>query len=184
MFGLFGQSAEKAAAKALYEAASEAARQPALFASYGVPDTLEGRFEMLALHLAVLLDRLAKGEEGARRLSKPLTERFVVDMDDAMRDFGVGDLSVPRKVKKAAAALYDRHKAYGAVISAGEDVGTAWDAALRAQLAELADHKRVDIDALATYAAGIAPHLGALADSDLAAGRVSFPQASANGGAP
>ncbi len=176
MFGLFGQSSEKAAAKRLYETALEAARQPTLFAAYGVPDTLEGRFEMLALHLAALLDRLGKAEDTARRLSKPLTERFVIDMDDAMRDFGVGDLSVPRKVKKAAAALYDRHKSYGAAIAA-EDPVSAWGAALREQLAELAGNDRVDKGLLAAYAARIAPQLGASSDSDLAAGRVSFPAA-------
>lgn len=176
MFGLFGRSGDKTAANSLYEAAQEAARQPVLFAAYGVPDTLEGRFEMLALHLAVLLDRLGKGDDGVRRLSKPLTERFVIDMDDAMRDFGVGDLSVPRKVKKAAAALYDRHRAYGAAISAGGAAG-AWTQALQEQLAGLGGHERADVGRLGAYAARMAPHLAALADGDLAAGRISFPVA-------
>lgn len=176
MFGLLGRSGDKTAAKSLYESALEAARQPVLFAAYGVPDTLEGRFEMLALHLAVLLDRLGKGEDGTLRLSKPLTERFVIDMDDAMRDFGVGDLSVPREVKKAAAALYDRHKAYGAAIAAGNRVG-GWGQALQVQLAGLGGHERIDVGQLAAYAARIAPHLAALGDGEVAAGRVGFPTA-------
>lgn len=174
MFGWFGQSRDKAAARALYESALEAARAPVLFSAYGAPDTLEGRFEMLALHLALLLDRLSKAEPSARRLSQPLTEHFVVAMDDAMRDFGIGDLKVPQKVKKAAAALYDRHKAYAAATRAEGPVA-AWQAALAEQLTHLAGHTTIDMTRLAQFAVIAARHLDGVSDSDLAAGRVSYP---------
>jgi cytochrome b pre-mRNA-processing protein 3 len=179
MLGWLSQSRDRSAARSLYDATLAAAREPALYASYAAPDTIEGRFEMLALHLAVLLDRLGKADAPARRLLQPLTEQFVVDMDDAMRAFGIGDLAVPRKVKKAAAALYDRHKAYGAAIAA-DDPHTAWATALGAQLDDLAGKERIDIAALATYAATLAPHLAPLSNADLAAGRVTFPSAPAS----
>ena len=174
MFGWFGQTREKATARELYDAAQAAARTPVFYAEYGVPDTIEGRFEMLALHLAVLLDRLGKAGEEARGLSPRLTEQFVIDMDDAMRDRGIGDLTVPKKVKKAAAALYDRHRAYGGAISAG-NTAEIWRMALETQLAELSGGKAIDLTSLATYAAQLAPHLATQNDTELAAGRVTYP---------
>lgn len=93
---------------ALYDSIVAAARQARLYADWGVPDTPAGRIEMVAVHTAIVTHALialgAAGEERARALN----ERFVTDMDDNMREIGVGDLTVPRKVKKAAAAVYDR----------------------------------------------------------------------------
>ena len=175
MFGWFGQSREKVMARAVYHAALAASRAPVFYASHGVPDTIEGRFEMLALHLAVLLDRLGRGGDEAHKLSPRLTECFVIDMDDAMRDRGVGDLTVPKKVKKAAAALYDRHRAYGGAISAG-NTAEIWRMALETQFGELVGGGKIDTAALAAYAARIAPHFEAVQDADLAAGRVTYPQ--------
>lgn len=176
MRGWFGQSREKAAAGSLYEAALSASREPLLYAIFGVPDTIEGRFEMLALHLSVLLDRLGGSTTAARQLSVPLTEQFVVDMDDAMRAHGVGDLSVPRKVKKAAAALYDRHRAYGAAMRS-ETPRETWSHALGEQLADLSGRERIDLSALTRYATTLGPHLDAQSDGDLAVGRATFPAA-------
>lgn len=175
MFGWFGQSREKVTARALYDAALAASRAPDFYASHGIPDSIEGRFEMLALHLAVLLDRLGRGGDEARKLSPRLTECFVIDMDDAMRDRGVGDLTVPKKVKKAAAALYDRHRAYGGAISAGNTT-EFWRMALETQFAELAGGGKIDTAALAAYAVRLAPHLEAAQDTDLTAGLVTYPE--------
>lgn len=92
----------------LYDSIVAAARQPRLYEGWGVPDTPAGRIEMVVVHTAVATYALmAQGSKGEAR-ARALNERFVTDMDDNMREIGVGDLTVPKKVKKAAAAVYDR----------------------------------------------------------------------------
>jgi cytochrome b pre-mRNA-processing protein 3 len=166
---------QKAIVATLYATALAQARQPEFYSVLGVPDTVEGRFEVVALHLAALLQRLAAVTPHGARLALALTEHFVVDMDDAMRKVGVGDLAVPRKVQRAAAALFDRHGAYAPALAAGLDGVASWRAALERELTPLSA-PAIDLDRLAGYSATLAPHLAALADQDLAAGRVTFPK--------
>lgn len=98
-------------AEVLYGSIVAAARQPQIYAVWGVPDTPDGRFEMLAAHVALVVYALAgHGERGSER-GRALAEAFVADVDDNLREIGVGDLAVPRKVKKAAAAVFDRFNA-------------------------------------------------------------------------
>ena len=96
------------------------ARTPAFYAVHGAPDTPEGRLEMIVLHVVLLLRRLAREAETASALSQTISETFVTDMDDCMREMGVSDISVARKVKKAAAALFDRIRDYGAALDKGD----------------------------------------------------------------
>jgi cytochrome b pre-mRNA-processing protein 3 len=145
------------------------------YAAVGVPDTVEGRFEVVALHLAALLQRLATQAPSDARLALAVTEHFVVDVDDAMRKVGVGDLAVPRKVKKAAAALYDRHAAYAPALAAGAAGLPLWRTALTAEFASLIGRDAIDIERLGGYAATLSAHLAAQNDADLATGHVTFP---------
>jgi cytochrome b pre-mRNA-processing protein 3 len=123
---LFRRDDNKRRAADLYGAVVTLARRPALYESIGIADTPEGRYEALVLYLFLVLERM-KGEGAqAAPLSQALLETFVTDMDDNMREMGVGDLSVPRKVKKAAAAFYDRAEVYRAAIASGpEDLAAA-----------------------------------------------------------
>lgn len=118
----------------LYGAVVAQARQPSFYADFDIPDTLEGRYEMIVLHLFLLLERLRQAATGDTNLSRALIERFVTDMDDCMREIGVGDLTVPKKVKKAAAGLYKRADAYRDAHATGPD---ALDAAFREMFREL-----------------------------------------------
>jgi len=104
--------ARKAAARALYAAVVAQARRPLFYSGWQVPDSVDGRFDMLALHLFLLLDRLRAAGPEARRLSQTLVDIFVQDMDVNLREMGVGDLSVGKRVRKHAAALYGRLDAY------------------------------------------------------------------------
>jgi cytochrome b pre-mRNA-processing protein 3 len=100
-------------AEELYGSVVAAARQPAFYGTIGVPDTPEGRFELVALHLYLALEGLrGSASPGAEDLKQRMIEVFVVDMDDCMREMGVGDLTVPKKVKRAAAAFYERATIY------------------------------------------------------------------------
>lgn len=121
---LTGEAASAPAARALYGRAVTAARQPVFYTHLGVPDTAEGRFEMIVLHLALALEALksAPGDASERNaITQRTIETFVTDMDDAMREMGVGDLTVPKKVKRAAAAFYDRAVGYRAGLAAPDE---------------------------------------------------------------
>jgi len=95
-----------------YGAIVAQARRPAYFTDHGVPDTPEGRTAMIILLMFPVLDRLQAGDARARRVARMLAETFVTDIDDSLREMGVGDLSVPKKVKRAAQALGERCLAY------------------------------------------------------------------------
>lgn len=116
---------DKRTAEHVYGAVVAQARQPAFFTQHRVPDTPEGRYEMVVLNLFLVLDRLRTAGGTTQRVSRYLTERFVTDMDDSMRELGVGDLKVPKKVKRAAAGLYDRVQEYQAAMAAADDQALA-----------------------------------------------------------
>lgn len=99
-------------AEELYGSVVAAARQPAFYRDMGVPDTPEGRFELVALHLFLLLEGMKEHDPAETELAQRTIEAFVTDMDDCMREMGVGDLAVGKKVKRAAAAFYERAAAY------------------------------------------------------------------------
>ena len=97
-----------------YEAIVAAARHPAFYRQWGVADTLDGRFDMIALHTYLVLDRL-KGVEG--RFRQALVDAFFRDMDRSLRELGVGDLSVGKKVRKMAEVFYGRVAAYDTALA-------------------------------------------------------------------
>jgi len=105
----------------LYGAVVAQARKPAFYSLYGVPDTMSGRYELIILHLALVLDRLKGGGVEADTVGRRTLERFVTDMDDCMREIGVGDMTVPKKVKKAAAGFYERAHAYGLLLANNDE---------------------------------------------------------------
>lgn len=93
------------------------ARQPAFYLEHGVPDTHEGRFDLIVLHLFLALERLRGEGEAGQPLGQAVMEAFVTDMDDAMREIGISDLGVPRRIKKTAAAVLERFEDYRAALS-------------------------------------------------------------------
>ena len=89
----------------------EQARSPALYARLGAPDTVEGRFEMVALHAWLVMRRL-KGDAAAKKVSQCLFDAMFQNMDDSLRELGVGDLQVGKKIRKLAENFYGRIGAY------------------------------------------------------------------------
>lgn len=106
------------AGRALYAAAVEQARSPALYSDLGAPDTVEGRFEMVALHAYLIMRRL-KGDRTAKGVSQHLFDAMFQNMDDSLREMGVGDLQVGKKVRKLAENFYGRVGAYEPALEAG-----------------------------------------------------------------
>ena len=123
---LFHRNRHRDAALRLYETIVERAREPVFFSHYGVPDTLDGRFELLALHGFLVLNRLKKEHSRTAELAQQLFDIMFSDIDRALREMGVGDLGVGRQVKTMAKAFYGRIGAYEAGLAAGDaDLGQA-----------------------------------------------------------
>ena len=153
----------------LYGSIVTAARREAFYLKYGVPDTPDGRFAMVVAHTYLVLERLRQEGEAAKELSRAVVEAFVSDMDDCMREMGVGDLTVPRKVKKATGALYDCTIAFRKAAAEGH---SALANAVRSNL--LPSEAPTVADCIATYMLRAAAELEMHPGSELLAGRVTF----------
>ncbi|MGI9425995.1 MAG: ubiquinol-cytochrome C chaperone family protein [Hyphomicrobiaceae bacterium] len=163
-----GQTAAK-----LYGSIVAQARLPVFYSSLGVADTTEGRYEGLALHLAVVLLALRRIEGPDGPIGRLLTEAFIVDMDDSMRELAVGDMSVPRKVKKAAAGLMERTLTYKEALDAADE------AALRQCVSMFfgSDPEARATTALTRYVRSLHSDLdNATAAAELQTGNVIFPE--------
>ena len=128
---LFKRDPNREAADRLYQHIANAAREPLLYANHGIPDTVEGRFESLALHTILVLRRLdLLGPEG-KTLAQVLIDRFFADIDSAMRQIGIGDTSVGKKVKAFAKGFYGRASAYQQALAVDADPAALPDAVER-----------------------------------------------------
>jgi cytochrome b pre-mRNA-processing protein 3 len=155
----------------IYGAIVTRARNPAFYTACGVADTPEGRYELIVLTMVLVIDRLRAASSDSLELQRSILETFVTDMDDNMREMGVGDLTVPRKVKRAAAGLLERLEQYRAALAANGD--TALQAALEANIPVVAQ-KAGGSALLAKAVRADARHLAALQDTAVLAGRLSF----------
>ena len=114
---LFRPRPAQAMGRALYAQVVEQARTPMLYEDLGCPDTVEGRFELYTLHLMLLLERLREGGEAASAISQALFDTYLKGLDDALREMGVGDLSVGKKMRRLGEAFYGRGKSYDAALA-------------------------------------------------------------------
>jgi cytochrome b pre-mRNA-processing protein 3 len=126
IFRLFRRDPTAGTIAALYGAIVAQARKEPFYLAYGVPDTAEGRFDLIVLHLALVCRRLAResgaGEAPARALSQQVFDMFCSDMDHNLREMGVGDITVPKKMRRLGEAFYGRLEAYDrALAAAGEE---------------------------------------------------------------
>ena len=166
-----GRSAAREAADRAYRRVLEQSRQPVFFTDYGVPDTLDGRFELICLHAFLYLHRLKTERPQAGRLCQEFFDRMFADFDRSLREMGVGDLSVGKHVKRMARAFYGRICAYEAALGGDEK-------ALRAALARNLFGTVFDpapfVPAMADYVRAAVGKLGGHSTADLLAGWVAF----------
>jgi len=157
-------------ARELYGAVVTQARETAFYRDFGVADTAEGRYELVALHLVLVLERLGQSDIANEPLRRKLLETFITDMDDSMREMGVGDIGVAKRVKKAAGGIYTRAAAYRDALAGPDDV--ALHTALKTYLYEGRDAAHVAQAAGYVTAAAVMLRLEPAAA--LTAGRVRF----------
>ena len=161
------------AAGALYASAVAQARAPGFYGEGCVPDTLDGRFDMVCLHVFLILRRLKRDGEAGAALGQRLFDRMFADLEMNLRELGVSDYAIGGRVKTMAAAFYGRIAAYEAGLAAGE-------AGLRQALArnlfrgEAAEP--ATLDRTARYVAAAAAALDGQESRAIAAGSVQFPQ--------
>ncbi len=169
--GLFRGSRVRETARTLYITVVEQARRPGFYRDCGVPDTVDGRFDMIAMHAFLLLRRLRRDHGQTADLAQALFDLMFADMDQNLREMGVGDLGVGRRIKTMAKAFYGRLGAYEAGL-AGDDQALA--DALRRNLFRKTNPQEGDVAALARYMRREAAALDALGLDRLMAGEVRF----------
>jgi len=119
-------AARRQIAQRLYRSAVAQAREPLWYRELGVPDTPEGRFEMIALHVALLLRRLRREGALGQALGQQLFDAMFVDLDGSLRELGVSDLAVGTYIKRLAGNLYARMDALDkGLVDAAQDVAPA-----------------------------------------------------------
>ncbi|HSV29474.1 MAG TPA: ubiquinol-cytochrome C chaperone family protein [Candidatus Omnitrophota bacterium] len=163
-------------AHGLYVAVVEQSRHPAFYRDLGVPDNVDGRFDLLAAHAFLAMRRLGRiggtQADEARILSQSLFDLMFADMDQNLREMGVTDLAVGRKVHQMAEAFYGRVSAYETAIAEGE---AALAQAVERNLYRKAEGVAPDQPAkVAAYLIRQDAHLATLADDALMDGRLAF----------
>ena len=103
---LFGKKANAAHVMAVYNVIVAQSRQQIFYAVWDVPDTLNGRFDMISLHLCVLFRRLKTGDESNRIFSQALFDLFFLEMDRTLREMGAGDMAIPKRIQQMGELFY------------------------------------------------------------------------------
>ncbi len=111
----------RARAMRLYQSVMRQARNPVFFRDFDVPDTVDGRFDLVLLHSFVVLNRLVGAGHAGRRTAQAFFDEMFKDVELAVREMGIGDLSVPRHVKRMMRALKGRCAAYQAAMDSHDE---------------------------------------------------------------
>ena len=120
--GILDKSKTRKVATSLYITVVNQARQPFLYTNLGVPDTFDGRFNMISLHVFLVLRRLKSNYTRSEKTSQALFDIMFADMDQSLREIGVGDLRVGKSVKAMAATFYGGVSAFEKALRDGSDV--------------------------------------------------------------
>lgn len=169
---IFKERPGVAAGKRLYAAAVEQARVPQFYAHLGVGDTVMGRFELYTLHTVLLVLRLKGRGSQAAEVAQALFDAYLEGLDIALREMGVGDLSVGKKMKKLGRAFYGRVGSWEAALAEQSDEARA--------LIVRTVYEGVDNPgavALAAYARDAHKTLAELGDAALLSGETHWPGA-------
>jgi cytochrome b pre-mRNA-processing protein 3 len=173
ILSVFRRRKGSATIDALYGAIVAQARLPSFYLAYGIADSRDGRFDLIVLHQVLLARRLSRDGEAGRALSQDVFDLFCRDMDANLREMGVGDLTVPKEMKRMAEAFYGRAEAYDRALSRPDDTELA--AALARNVYGTEDVSWPEIRRLALYVRRADQELVAQSLAGLAQGRLMFP---------
>ena len=180
---LFRRSRDEHIVAQLYGRIVDHARSSSFYAEVGVPDTIDGRYELLVLHAFLFMRRMKHEGDAAETFSQKLFDYMFADMDHSLRELGVGDLSVGKKVKQMARSFYGSVVAYDEAL-AGDGGEGALEEALQRNLYGTAEPDQHQLAAMADYVRREVANLARVPTEELLKGGVSFgsPVVPASGG--
>jgi len=151
------------------------ARSPEFYVHYGVPDSELGRFEMICLHAYVLFKRLGKTDESGKHLSQLVHDLMFADLDRTLREKGIGDMGIGKRIKTLAQNLYGRVNAYDIAFEQGDE---ALIKALNRNLYATSAADDNQIAAMIQYLTESLLQLSSQSNSAIMQGNILFPKAS------
>lgn len=171
----FRKAPEKAAALGLYRTCVAQSRRPGFYREQGVPDTVDGRFDMIAIHVFLALHRLKRDRPRTAGLAQELFDLMFADMDQNLRELGVGDLAVGRRIKKMTSAFQGRIVAYETALTAPPETSrSALMAALKRNLFRHSEPAPEILSAIAGYIDAQAAILSRQSVDALMQGTITF----------
>lgn len=175
IFGLFRKNnVNKVAVEHQYAILTAAARQPAFYRTASVPDTVMGRFEMLSTVLILYFHRTGSSTEAVKAIAQEIVDAFFEDLDHSLRELGIGDQGVPKRMKKLASMFYGRVDSYGTALDAGDH--QALEAALRRNFHPDDADPNLSMALLAHYMLEADRALKAVTDEVLERGEARLPE--------
>jgi cytochrome b pre-mRNA-processing protein 3 len=177
IFPFFRRRAQPDTISTLYGMIVAQARLPCFYRDYGVPDTVNGRFDLIVLHMSLFLRRLAHEPVTIRALGQGVFDQFCWDMEQNMREMGVGDLAVPKEMRGIGAAFYGRSQAYEAALGAADSAAltTALARNVYGQSTSQGAPQTPAAGRLAAYMHEVVGHLALQDGAAVARGELSFP---------
>ena len=178
---IFAQWRARRASKALIEQILgeivAAARRPALYQTLGVPDQIDGRFELLTLHAGLVLRRLSALGGLADAIAQDLVNSVFTHFDDTLREMGFSDIAVAKRLKAMGGAFYGRNAAYAAALDDGS-AGSLAAALARNVYGKGQEDKAQAAEALSRHVALLDADLATIPIETFATGRFRFPPGS------
>jgi len=155
----------------LYAALVEKARDPVFYTAFAVPDTVDGRFDMVVIHAMLVMRRLRESPDEVHSTGQRLFDLMFADMDQSLREMGVGDMSVGKHVKKMAKAFYGRAAAYEEGMDGGPEQLAR---AVADNLYRHAHPGAETVAGIASYLTRASAYLARQPVTDIAAGKIDF----------
>lgn len=178
IFGLFRRrNGNRQIVDTIYTALTQAGRQEVFYAEWGVPDTVMGRFEMISAHMILFLRRSGDSGNALRGLAQEVVDAFFEDLDHSIREIGIGDMGVPKRMKKLARMFYGRYEAYVPAFEASDREALAVALGRNifpGQSPEEAVRRNAGLLDVAARLISVDRQLSAVSDEDLLAGRVAI----------
>ena len=178
LFGYFRQKKHnRIIVERQYAALTATARTPVFYAELGVPDTVMGRFEMLSLVLILYFRRMRQSARGGQEIAQEIIDAFFEDVDHSIRELGIGDQGVPKRMKKLAGMYYGRLESYAAALD--ENDREALAAALKRNIHPEEGEAAPSMQSLADWMFAAEQALGAVDENDIETGmaRIAVPAA-------
>jgi cytochrome b pre-mRNA-processing protein 3 len=173
IFGLFGKkNNNQAIVDRQYQALTSAARMPGFYEHLGVPDTVMGRFEMLSAVMILFFRRTRASATSGQEIAQEIVDAFFEDIDYSIRELGIGDNTVPKRMKKLAGMFYGRLEAYSKAMDTDDVAALA--VALRRNIHPKTEDP-IDMLGLANWMFAAEAHLSAQSEETIATGSATLP---------